>query len=89
MATRIAQDGDTRIAGYLWRAAKPFQLSPDEGAQTSVFVATEPGLDLHSGGYFSEGRLAPVSEAAQDAAAARRLWVTSERLTGCQFPASA
>jgi NAD(P)-dependent dehydrogenase (short-subunit alcohol dehydrogenase family) len=89
VATRIAQDGDTRIAGYLWRVAKPFQLSPDEGAQTSVFVATEPGLDLHSGGYFSEARLAPVSEAAQDAAAARRLWVTSERVTGCQFPASA
>lgn len=89
VATRIAQDGDTRIAGYLWKAAKPFQLSPDEGAQTSVFVATEPGLDLHSGGYFSEARLAPVSEAAQDAAAARRLWVTSERLTGCRFPPSA
>ena len=87
VATRIAQDGDTRIAGYLWKAAKPFQLSPDEGAQTSVFVATEPGLDLHSGGYFSEARLAPVSEAAQDAVAARRLWATSERLTGCQFPA--
>ncbi len=89
VATRIAQDGDTRIAGYLWKAAKPFQLSPDEGAQTSVFVATEPGLGLHSGGYFSEARLAPVSEAAQDAAAARRLWVTSERLTGCRFPPSA
>ena len=88
VATRIAQDGDTRLVGYLWKAAKLFQLTPAEGARTSVFVATEPGLARCSGGYFSEQRLAPVSEAARDAEAARRLWSMSERLTGCRFGTS-
>ena len=86
VATRIAQDGDTRVAGYLWKLAKPFQISPEEGSRTAVYLATEPGIESHSGAYFAESRPAPVSTAARDAAVAQRLWELSEAMTDCRFP---
>lgn len=88
VATRMAQDGDTRVAGYLWKLAKPFQISPEAGAATSVYLATEPGIESRSGDYFSESRPAPVSAAAGEDDAARRLWKLSEAMTGCELDAT-
>jgi NAD(P)-dependent dehydrogenase (short-subunit alcohol dehydrogenase family) len=88
VATRMAQDGDTRVAGYFWKLAKPFQISPTAGATTSVYLATEPEIESHSGDYFSESRPAPVSRAAGDDATARRLWELSEAMTGCRLDAA-
>jgi len=55
-------------------------VSPEEGADTVVWLATadEPGTT--SGGYFHQRRRIPTSAAADDREAARRLWMESERL---------
>ncbi len=62
------------------RVAKLFAISPEKGAETIVYLASSPEVATISGGYFSECRPAKPGRAAQDDAAARRLWEESARL---------
>jgi NAD(P)-dependent dehydrogenase (short-subunit alcohol dehydrogenase family) len=60
---------------------RPFMLSPAKGALTSVYLASSPEVANVTGKFFDKCREAAAAPAAQDAAAARRLWEISERLT--------
>jgi NAD(P)-dependent dehydrogenase (short-subunit alcohol dehydrogenase family) len=55
-------------------------LSAEDAADTLVWLVTaaEPGAS--TGGYFHQRKRIPTSAAANDAAAARRLWAESEKL---------
>ena len=55
-------------------------LSPEEGADTAVWLATAPEAGSMTGGYFQNRQLLEPSRAAQDEAAAARLWAESEAL---------
>lgn len=57
----------------------PFARSNEKGAETLVWLADSPEPDGLSGGYFYDRRLVQPSRAAQDDAAARRLWEVSEQ----------
>ena len=57
-------------------------LTPQRGAQTSVYLASAAELATRSGGYYRRCQLAAPSRAAQDGAAAERLWSASAALTG-------
>jgi NAD(P)-dependent dehydrogenase (short-subunit alcohol dehydrogenase family) len=61
---------------------RPFARTPAQGAATSIHLASAPELAGVSGRYFANARERAPSAAARDAAAARRLWETSARLTG-------
>jgi NAD(P)-dependent dehydrogenase (short-subunit alcohol dehydrogenase family) len=61
---------------------RPFFRTPENGAATSVYLASSPAVEGVSGKYFANCREKRPSRAAQDAAAARRLWEVSARLTG-------
>ncbi len=54
----------------------------EEGARTSVHVASAPGLEGLSGKYFVRSRETSPSPVAQDKALRDQLWEVSERLTG-------
>jgi NAD(P)-dependent dehydrogenase (short-subunit alcohol dehydrogenase family) len=83
VATRFARDGDTGMLGtLLMPLLRPFALSPVQGAQTSVYVATAPVLEGITGGYWAKRAPAEPSAPALDDVAARRLWETSEQLVG-------
>ncbi len=82
-ATRIAQDGDSRIGSLAWKIGSRWMRTPEEGAATSVYLATEPDIDQSSGGYFSDGRLVEPSAAGRDRETATRLWEQSVSTTGC------
>ena len=69
---------------YVIRLAKPFAISPEKGAQTLVYLASSPEAENVSGQYFYKCRPAAPSPAAQDDAAARRLWLESARLAGVE-----
>ena len=60
--------------------ASPFAISPERGARTTIYLASSPDVDGVTGGYFYMCRPAVPSAAAQDDAAARRLWDASEQL---------
>ncbi len=57
-------------------------IKVEEGAATSIYLATSPDVDGISGKYFVRKRAVKSSEASYDEKAARRLWVVSEQLTG-------
>lgn len=67
---------------------KPFFRTPENGAATSIHLASSPAVDGVSGRYFAKCREAKTTPAARDDQVARRLWEVSERLTGLE-PAGA
>lgn len=62
------------MPGWLWRLVCLAAIDLDEGARTSVHVASAPDLGGVSGRYFVKSRLAASSPASLDAGAAKRLW---------------
>jgi NAD(P)-dependent dehydrogenase (short-subunit alcohol dehydrogenase family) len=89
VATGFGQDGDTRlITKATLSIARPFLLSPEAGARTSIWAASAPELDGVSGEYFVRSRRADkkLSRAARDDAAAERLWAVSEELVASRSP---
>jgi hypothetical protein len=62
--------------------ARPFQTSPEAGAQTSVYLATSPEVAEVSGRYFEKCTPAESSALSRDPAAAERLWQLSTQLSG-------
>jgi NAD(P)-dependent dehydrogenase (short-subunit alcohol dehydrogenase family) len=82
VATRFG-DASGGFFSYVVRASKKvFALSSEKGAETLVFLASSPQIATISGGYFCRCELATPTRAAQDDAAARRLWAETERLAG-------
>lgn len=52
------------------------------GAQTSIYCATEEGIEKYSGRYFANCRLHDPKPHARDDAVAKKLWEVSERMVG-------
>ncbi|HEX8199226.1 MAG TPA: SDR family NAD(P)-dependent oxidoreductase, partial [Isosphaeraceae bacterium] len=74
-------------AGWLMRrSAGLFAIDAEQGARTTVFLATAPEVDTLTGRYFVKSRPVAPWPAAQDPAAARLLWQVSERWTGSAGP---
>lgn len=59
-----------------------FARTPEKGAETVIYLTASPDVQGASGGYYFNCKLTPPTPAAQDDAAAERLWQVSERLVG-------
>lgn len=57
-------------------------LSPDKGAETSVYLASSPGVEGVTGKYFAKKRESQTSKESYNEGAARRLWEVSAQMTG-------
>lgn len=62
--------------------SRTFGASPEQGADTVVYLAAAPGVERVTGKYFTNRQETKSSPASYDEGAARRLWEVSERLTG-------
>lgn len=62
--------------------ARTFGARPEEGAETSIYLASSPEVEAVTGKYFERKQAVASSRASYDEVAARRLWEVSERLTG-------
>lgn len=62
--------------------ARTFGASPEEGAETSIYLASSPEVESVTGKYFERKQPAASSPASHDEAVARRLWEVSAQLTG-------
>ncbi|MGH2389315.1 MAG: hypothetical protein ACRDIE_14015 [Chloroflexota bacterium] len=60
----------------------PFIKKPEQGAETSIYLAPSPGVAGVNGQYFVDRRSVKSAPASYDEAAARRLWETSAAMTG-------
>jgi NAD(P)-dependent dehydrogenase (short-subunit alcohol dehydrogenase family) len=64
------------------RLARLFAISPEQGAQTSVYLATSPEVEGVTCKYYVKCKPVHSSPASYDEAAARRLWQVSAEMTG-------
>jgi NAD(P)-dependent dehydrogenase (short-subunit alcohol dehydrogenase family) len=89
VSTGYGGDGDAK--GFLavgLKIAKPFFLSPEKGARTSIYLASSPDVAGISGQYFVKSRPKQPRKQALDAEGARRLWEVSEALIASATPAA-
>jgi hypothetical protein len=59
-----------------------FFLSPEKGAFTSIFLASDPSVSDVTGAYFARGRQRPHNQVADDVAIQRHLWAESVAFLG-------
>ena len=81
VATAIG-DRAGSVAGFGWRLIKPFLVSPEKGAATSLFLATVADPTPFHGRYVIGRRIAEPDPAARDDRLAEALWTESARLVG-------
>jgi NAD(P)-dependent dehydrogenase (short-subunit alcohol dehydrogenase family) len=81
VASRIGDNNETLVRLGFAIAKRLFGISPQRGAETSVYLATSPEVAGKSGGYYEKCALATPSARAYDDAAALRLWRESARIT--------
>jgi retinol dehydrogenase 12 len=82
VATRFGDSAHGPLRVGIAIAKRLFALSPEEGADTLVYLASAPELAGRSGGYYRRCAPAVPSAAARSEAHARRLWELSSRITG-------
>jgi NAD(P)-dependent dehydrogenase (short-subunit alcohol dehydrogenase family) len=83
VATRFG-DGSGGILSGVVRVAKLFAISPQQGAQTIVYLASAPEVANVSGDYFYKCRPAqPTAEARSDEGA-KRLWMESAKIAAIE-----
>lgn len=70
------------IFGVLFGLARPFMLSPEQGAETSIYLASSPEVEGISGKYFVKRRPQTSSMVSYDRAVQQKLWELSEQLCG-------
>jgi retinol dehydrogenase-12 len=71
---------DGGFISVLVSLAKPFLITPEKGARTSVWLASAPEVEGISGKYFDDCKERTPSKAALEAGAPERLWALSEDL---------
>jgi retinol dehydrogenase 14 len=68
------------IARPLLAVAKLFMISPAEGGDRIVYLATSPEVEGKTGGYYEKNRLVTPARLARDSTLASRLWTVSTDL---------
>ncbi|GCE28646.1 short-chain dehydrogenase [Dictyobacter alpinus] len=66
--------------GLLGRLSKLVMLTPEQGAQTSIYLATAPEVATVSGKYFEKSKISTSSKTSQDQQLGQRLWQVTEEL---------
>ena len=81
VATNFAADSTSPMRHAYKTFLNRFLLSPEQGADTLVWLATAtPGQDWISGAYYAKRALAKANKQAYDAGLARELWDRSEAM---------
>lgn len=77
VASQLGKNNHAWYVPWVTAILKPFILSPLQGADTSIYLATENITG--SGGYYYKRKLYRLKPWAQDDAAAKKLWQMSEQ----------
>lgn len=72
------------LFGPLFRFLQLGAISPEEGAKTTLYLATSPAVESVSGKYFTRSKAVPSSPFSYDKQLARRLWDLSAAVTGLE-----
>ncbi len=69
------------VFGFMVRASRPLMISPEKGAQISIYLASSLEVEGVSGRYYVKRAEARSSDLSYDVREARRLWEVSAQLT--------
>ena len=69
------------VTAVLFRILQLAAISPEEGAQTIIYLASSPAVKGVTGEYFVKQQAVRSSQVSYDSAAAERLWQVSAELT--------
>jgi len=83
--TRFGDEAGGIFPFFIRLGKKTVALSPEKGAETIVYLASSPEVADVDGRYFYKRRPATPTPQAQDDAAARRLWMETEKLSGIEW----
>jgi NAD(P)-dependent dehydrogenase (short-subunit alcohol dehydrogenase family) len=81
VATNFGHNNSGLFA-WLIRITQVAALSPQQGAETIIHLATSPDVAGHTGRYFIKKRAVPSSKESYDKSIANRLWQISEDMVG-------
>jgi len=82
VATNFGAEDQARFFTLMKRLVFPLLKTPEQGAQTSIYVASSPELNGVTGQYFANRKPKRASKAAYDLHVAGRLWQVSSELVG-------
>ncbi len=81
VSTQIGVSRSTGFGASVHRMLRPFFLTPEQGADTAVYLAASPEVTGCSGQYFYKRKPAKISARAASSEEARRFWAWSEAVT--------
>lgn len=67
---------------------RPFMISKEQGAETSIYLATSPEIEAVSGGYFEKKKAKAVKHSSNTLENANTLWLETEQMVGQEFSLS-
>jgi NAD(P)-dependent dehydrogenase (short-subunit alcohol dehydrogenase family) len=85
VGTNIGQNNGGAVALFM-KVARPFIRTPEQGAQTSIYLASSPEVEGVTGKYFVNQKPRASSAQSYNREVQARLWTISEELTGLRKP---
>lgn len=73
-------DNNGGVLGLVFKLGKRFMLTPEQGADTLIYLASSPVVAGQTGGYWTKRKRIEPSAAARDDATAKRLWDISAEI---------
>lgn len=84
VATNFALKSSSKFK-WIFKIMRPFLISPEQGADTIIYLASDPSAKNLSGAYFKNRKIKDTSSKYDTKENARRLWSKCEELTGQKF----
>ena len=77
--------GISGLGGMMMRLARPFMISEEKGAETTLYLATSGEGYTANGNYFKNKKISEPTKEARSDYSAKRLWEASEELLDISF----
>lgn len=85
--TNFGRENPPLLFRILFPLIEPFMLTPEKGAETSLYLATSPEVEGVTGKYFAAKKVMRSNPVSYDEAAQEKLWQVSEELTRAKVAA--
>ena len=85
VATNMGVNRETGFGKTITGMLKPVFQTPEQGAQTAIFLATDASIKDITGEYFYQCKIAKSSKKSKDMELAKRLFEFSEEMTGVYY----
>ncbi len=78
VATPFGNKETSWLFKFVWNFGKLFFISPEKGAETTIFLASSPKVENVTGKYFDKKREKKPAALVEDEALRKKLWAVSE-----------